>query len=110
MQMAAMDFTRRNQFILTIALGVGLGVAMEQHIFGYPGPLAFYRRVLEYDHGFWPMKHVCNTPATSAMGVTTMCPNLNGPCCLDWDESAKGWRTTIMTILKTPYGIGFVIA
>lgn len=37
MKLATLDFTRRNQFILTIALGIGLGVAMEGHIFDYPG-------------------------------------------------------------------------
>jgi len=112
MQMATEDFTRRNQYILTISLGVGLGVAMEGHIFGYPGPLSFYRKVLEFDHGFWPMKMVCKTSMASLAGGGSddACPNYNGPCCSEWDESAKGGRTTIITILKTPYGIGFIIA
>jgi len=38
------------------------------------------------------------------------CYNYNGPCCAAWNSGAKMLRTTIMMILKTPYGIGFVLA
>merc|ERR1719454_1365236 len=64
MRVATSDFTRRNQFILMLALGVGLGVAMEGHIFDCPGPYAFVRKNLAYDYGFWPEKNVCTTPNT----------------------------------------------
>jgi len=38
MELATKNWTRRNQFILTISLGLGIGVAMEGHVFDYPGP------------------------------------------------------------------------
>ena len=48
-----------------LSLGVGLGVAMEGHIFDWPGPYTFYRRNLAYEYGFWPEKLVCATPKVS---------------------------------------------
>jgi len=111
MKLATLDFTRRNQFILTIALGIGLGVAMEGHIFDYPGPHSFYRKALAFDYGFWPKKLVCATPFNISGHVyDDFCPNYNGPCCAEWDTSRNMWRTVFITILKTPYGIGFVLA
>merc|ERR1712070_902474 len=109
--------TRRNQFILTLALGFGLGVAMEGHVIDYPGPKSFYRKVLAFDYGFWPMKSVCGKflTTTNSSGFVlathdTHCPNYNGPCCAEWDKSKKMVRAMFINILKTPYGIGFVIA
>jgi NCS2 family nucleobase:cation symporter-2 len=126
MYMATLDFTRRNQFILTIALGFGLGVAMEGQIFDFPGPHTFYRQVLAFDFGFWPTREVCEgysgvgggnvgtginiTNSTTPSPSYQFCPNLNGPCCAQWDERARTWRTAVITVLKTPYGIGFLIA
>jgi NCS2 family nucleobase:cation symporter-2 len=46
MALATKNFTRRNQFILMIALGIGLGVAMEGHIVDWPKPYTFFRRNL----------------------------------------------------------------
>ena len=34
----------------------------------------------------------------------------NGNCCAEYDETARMGRKTVLTILKTPYGIGFLIA
>jgi NCS2 family nucleobase:cation symporter-2 len=116
MLIATSDFTRRNQFILMLSLGVGLGVAMEGHIFDWPGPYTFYRRNLAYDYGFWPEKLVCTTPKAPWIHTDGYCHTSgpfgqnNGNCCAVYDEGAKMWRKLILMILKTPYGIGFVIA
>jgi len=112
MVQATTGFTRRNGFILTIALGIGLGVAMEGQTFDYPGPYSFFRKVLVFDYGFWPMKMVCKTPNV-ASGVTNgalFCQAYNGPCCLEWNDAAKMWRSTVLAVLKTPYGVGFLFA
>jgi len=111
MSLATIGFTRRNQFILTLALGFGLGVAMEGHVIDYPGPKTFYRKVLAFDYGFWPMKHVCKTFLNISGHVyDEHCPNYNGPCCAEWDDDKKMVRAMFINILKTPYGIGFVIS
>ncbi len=106
MALATQGFTRRNGFILTLALGIGIGVAMEGQIFDYPGPYTFFNRVLSYDYGFWPTKMVCKTPT----GSGELCTNYNGPCCDEWDDGPRMWRRMIILVLKTPYGIGFTFA
>jgi len=116
MSLATKDFTRRNQFILMLALGIGLGVAMEGHIVDWPGPYTFFRRNLAYDFGFWPEKDVCETPNANWIDSDGLCHNVgffgvnNGNCCSKYDKGAKMWRTTCLMILKTPYAIGFFIA
>jgi len=153
MTLATTGFTRRNGFILTVALGIGLGVAMEGQIIDQPGPYTFFDKALSYDYGFWPTKMVCKTPYTfaplmmspagpalvppfggrpSGMSVssTQMTYNgnvynitgnhdkctyyngspENGSCCAEWDDGAKAWRDMWVTIMKTPYGVGFLIA
>lgn len=99
------DFSRRNQYILTVACSIGLAVAMEGQGISYPGPLSFFRRKLAYDQGFWPMKHVCKTPVP---GGEDFCPNANGPCCDEWDETKKMGRATVLKVLAQPYAICFV--
>jgi len=140
MKVATMDFTRRNQFILMLALGIGLGVAMEEHIFDWPGPYSFYRKNLAYDYGFWPEKMVCDTPnggwinsngfdisrknvfsaaySTHSVAADGLCHGVgffangvnNGNCCSVYNKSAAAGRKTLLLILKTPYGIGAIIA
>merc|ERR1719240_431823 len=116
MLIATSDFTRRNQFILMLSLGVGLGVAMEGHIFDWPGPYTFFRRNLAYDFGFWPEKMVCDTPKAPWIHSSGFC-HTNGPfganngnCCAVYNAGAKMWRKVVLMVLKTPYGIGFIIA
>jgi len=116
MALATQDFTRRNQFILAIALGVGIGVAMETHIVDWPGPYTFFRRNLAYDYGFWPEKDVCSTPNAPWINEAGKCQGVgifgvnNGNCCSEYDTNLKMWRTTCLMILKTPYCIGFILA
>ena len=116
MKIATLDFTRRNQFILTLALGLGLGVAMEGHIFDWPGPYSFVRRNLAYDYGFWPENKVCKTAKSGWIDTDGLCHNVgpfgvhNGNCCSEYDKDKKGFRTAILMILKTPYCIGFLVA
>jgi hypothetical protein len=51
--------TRRNSFILTLALSFGLGVAMEPHLFEGGGGFAFYSQNLAHNTGFWPKALTC---------------------------------------------------
>ena len=104
LSLATRDFSRRNQYILTDACSIGLAVAMEGQGISYPGPLSFYRRVLAYDQGFWPMKHVCKTPIP---GGEDFCPNYNGPCCAEWDDDKKMGRSTVLKVIAQPYAICF---
>jgi hypothetical protein len=102
MALATQDFTRRNQFILAIALGVGIGVAMETHIVDWPGPYTFFRRNLAYDYGFWPEKDVCSTPNAAWINAAGKCQGVgifgvnNGNCCSEYDTNLKMWRTTCL--------------
>jgi len=89
---------------------------MEGHVFDWPGPYTFFRRNLAYDYGFWPEKMVCDTPKAPWINANGLCHTTgifgqnNGNCCASYNASAKMWRKTILMILKTPYGIGFIIA
>ena len=119
MGLATSEFTRRNQFILMVSLGIGLGVAMEGHVIDWPTPYTYFRRNLAYDYGFWPEKMVCDTPnaawITNQTGVP-LCYDSgffavnNGNCCASYNKSMKSLRTTVLMIFKTPYAIGFIFA
>merc|ERR1712216_717336 len=108
---------RRNQSILMVALGIGLGVAMEGHIVDWPGPYTFFRRNLAFDYGFWPESKVCDEKNAPFINSDGLCHDVgmsfgvnNGNCCKKYDQSAKAFRTGILMILKTPYAIGFIFA
>jgi len=121
MYMATSIPTRRNQYILMLALGIGLGVAMVGNVFDWPTPHSFYRNTLAYDWGFYPKKKTCSLRKCLEMNSTSgecllrmtqddLCTNYNGHCCEQWDSSARSWRTTVIILLKTPYSIGFIVA
>jgi len=50
------------------------------------------------------------TAAITQTVTVTTCTNKNGFCCLQWNEGAKSVRTSLLVILKTPYGIAVIIA
>eukprot|EP00617_Octactis_speculum_P020968 CAMPEP_0185767660 /NCGR_PEP_ID=MMETSP1174-20130828/45475_1 /TAXON_ID=35687 /ORGANISM="Dictyocha speculum, Strain CCMP1381" /LENGTH=708 /DNA_ID=CAMNT_0028451987 /DNA_START=21 /DNA_END=2147 /DNA_ORIENTATION=- len=147
MVMATKDITRRNSFILMLALGIGMGVAMEPHLFEGGGGFSFYSQNLAHNIGFWPKSKTCDVFPTSDVTITSAyctagngyvfdtddesacagiggnftesvtssvevktCASNNGYCCLEYDETEKSIRTTVIMILKTPYCIGFLIA
>ena len=59
--LAGIALDRRTSLILTIATGMGMGVAMEPHLFDSGAPAAsFYARNLNHNYGFWPKKDICD--------------------------------------------------
>ncbi|CAE7762766.1 unnamed protein product, partial [Symbiodinium pilosum] len=48
-------------------------------------------------------------PVTATRTVTT-CIGTNGNCCVEYDDSKKMWRDSLIIILKTPYCIGTLLA
>jgi len=108
LKVATTDFTRRNQFILMLSLGIGLGVAMEGQIFEWPTPYVYFRRNLAYDYGFWPEKTICKTPNERWIAEDGLCHSVgpfgvnNGNCCAEYDASLRVWRGTILTVLQSP--------
>uniref|UniRef100_A0A7S0FP33 Uncharacterized protein n=1 Tax=Pyrodinium bahamense TaxID=73915 RepID=A0A7S0FP33_9DINO len=69
-KVVAKDLNRRNSFILTLALGLGLGVAMEPQLFEAGGVGSFYSKNLKHNYGFWPAKKTCKTfPSMDILGV-----------------------------------------
>ena len=110
LRIAAMGLTRRNSFILSVALGVGLGVAMQPNVFEAGGGGAYYAQNLAFLYGFWPKKYTCNVfPTDAATGE----PDLlcaSAACCKHWDVGRASGRTALVTVLQTPYCIGFLLA
>mmetsp|Transcript_54216 Transcript_54216/g.172087 ORF Transcript_54216/g.172087 Transcript_54216/m.172087 type:complete len:636 (+) Transcript_54216:123-2030(+) len=131
--------TRRNRFILAIALGVGIGVTCEPHFAEGGGLAGFNGANRKHNMGLWPGKEYCNTfpmmsktitpesclvnGASHSLGgdmctalggvytaaVTEMVENKSGGC-LDYDDGIKAWRDTVVLIIKTPYCIGTLLA
>mmetsp|Transcript_116991 Transcript_116991/g.331065 ORF Transcript_116991/g.331065 Transcript_116991/m.331065 type:complete len:706 (+) Transcript_116991:59-2176(+) len=65
--------SRRNSFILTLALGFGMGVAMIPHLFDASGGQSFYGNNLAHSYGFWPLRDACETfPKSSDFGATDL--------------------------------------
>jgi len=58
---ASEKITRRTSFILTLALGFGMGVAIVPHLFEAGGGYSFYSKNLAHNYGFWPKKDTCET-------------------------------------------------
>lgn len=50
------------------------------------------------------------TAAVTEMQETKTCANMNGLCCLEYDDSKKMWRDTVIIIMKTSYCIGTLVA
>ena len=49
------------------------------------------------------------TAAVTKTQEATGCVNKNGKCCKEWYPVAKAVRTSLLVILKTPYGIALFI-
>mmetsp|Transcript_19329 Transcript_19329/g.36274 ORF Transcript_19329/g.36274 Transcript_19329/m.36274 type:complete len:653 (-) Transcript_19329:306-2264(-) len=45
-----------------------------------------------------------------ATRTVTTCIGTNGNCCVEYDDSKKMWRDSLIIILKTPYCIGTLLA
>jgi len=73
MQMACQKVTRRNSFILMLSLGLGLGVAMEPHLFEGGGGFSFYSNNLAHNYGFWPKKSTCEVFPSVTKTVDQSC-------------------------------------
>jgi len=68
--LASEKLTRRSSLILTLSAGLGMGVALEPHLFDSGAPGAFYGNNLKHNYGFWPAKNTCKTFPTGAPIVT----------------------------------------
>ena len=112
MFIATKHATRRNAFILMLSLALGIGVAMEPHLFEGGGVASFYGKNLRHNTGFWPRYKTCKTfPVDSETGAQVRtCTNNNGACCSEYDKGADSNRTTAIILLKTPYAIGTIAA
>ena len=153
MYIATKHATRRNSFILMLALALGVGVGMEPNLFEGGGPSSFYGQNLRHNIGFWPRSKTCDEfPTATTTTVVSQascdldgyawtsddetfettcadlggvfspqvtedvtstvktCTNNNGFCCVEYDKTKDSNRTTAIILLKTPYGIGFVVA
>lgn len=98
--------SRRDRFILALALGVGVGVACEPHFFEGGGLATFFGKNAKFSIGFWPAEDVCD----EFYNADRSCANMNGRCCMDWNDDKKMWRDSIIMILKTPYCVGTLLA
>jgi len=58
---ASQPITRRTGYILTIALGMGMGVAVVPHLFEGGGSGSFFSKNMKHNYGFWPAKKTCKT-------------------------------------------------
>ncbi|CAE7795122.1 uapA, partial [Symbiodinium sp. KB8] len=81
---------RRTRFILAVSLGVSsLQLAFRQiDCTGMGGTYT--------------------APVMATRTVTT-CIGMNGNCCVQYDDSKKMWRDSLIIILKTPYCIGTLL-
>ena len=50
------------------------------------------------------------TAAVTEDVADTDCTNGNGRCCLKYYDGAKAIRTSLLVVMKTPYGIAVMIA
>ena len=89
MFIATKHATRRNGVILMLSMALGIGVAMEPHLFEGGGVASFYGKNLRHNTGFWPRYKTCKTfPVDSETGaLVRTCTNNNGACCLEYDKA-----------------------
>jgi len=73
---ASKPITRRTSYILTISLGMGMGVAMVPHLFEAGGTGSYYSKNMAHNYGFWPAKDACKTFYTVPHFLAT--PAVNG--------------------------------
>ena len=88
MFIATKHATRRNGVILMLSMALGIGVAMEPHLFEGGGVASFYGKNLRHNTGFWPRYKTCKTfPVDSETGAQVRtCTNDNGACCSEYDK------------------------
>eukprot|EP00746_Dinoflagellata_sp_MGD_P153325 gnl/MRDRNA2_/MRDRNA2_84190_c0_seq1.p1 gnl/MRDRNA2_/MRDRNA2_84190_c0~~gnl/MRDRNA2_/MRDRNA2_84190_c0_seq1.p1 ORF type:complete len:693 (+),score=143.43 gnl/MRDRNA2_/MRDRNA2_84190_c0_seq1:234-2081(+) len=58
---ASNPITRRTSYILTLSLGMGMGVAMVPHLFEGGGSGSFFSHNMRHNYGFWPKSKTCKT-------------------------------------------------
>ncbi|EGB03628.1 hypothetical protein AURANDRAFT_55502 [Aureococcus anophagefferens] len=85
--------TRRNNFILMVALALGIGVGMEPQLFEGGGPAAFYGGNLRHNIGFWPRHKTCDVfpSVTTTNTVTPASCDLDGYV---WTSGDEAFETT----------------
>ena len=103
MQLATYKMTRRNSFILMLALAFGMGVAMEPHLFEGGGGFSFYSKNLAHNIGFWPKYKTCKTfPSTSVTVTPATCTAPNEFSFeMDDEDSCLGINGTFAAAVTT---------
>ena len=93
MTVATRHPTRRNNFILMVALALGIGVGMEPQLFEGGGPAAFYGGNLRHNIGFWPRHKTCDVfpSVTTTNTVTPASCDLEGYI---WTSGDEAFETT----------------
>ena len=101
MFIATKHATRRNAFILMLSMALGIGVAMEPHLFEGGGVASFYGKNLRHNTGFWPRYKTCKTfPVVDGAQVRT-CTNDNGACCSVQKPKFHGVRRPTHRLIST---------
>ena len=106
--LSTVGITRRNRIILSFALGIGLGVAMQPNFIQGGGSATFFGDTLNMNIGFWPKKYGCKTDTITLSSTTRFGQTWVSGC--EWDPGMVGLRNACVIFLKTPYCIGTVIA
>ena len=93
MNIATRHATRRNNYILMVALALGIGVGMEPQLFEGGGPAAFYGGNLRHNIGFWPRHKTCDVfpSVTTTNTVTPASCDLEGYI---WTSGDEAFETT----------------
>mmetsp|Transcript_54375 Transcript_54375/g.100428 ORF Transcript_54375/g.100428 Transcript_54375/m.100428 type:complete len:686 (-) Transcript_54375:308-2365(-) len=92
--LAGMNLDRRTSLILTIATGMGMGVAMEPHLFDSGAPAAsFYARNLNHIYGFWPKKDICDVFPDLIETTPASCLLASGQLVTPWPNDEAGCTT-----------------
>ncbi|KAH8049091.1 xanthine transmembrane transporter [Aureococcus anophagefferens] len=93
MNIATRHATRRNNYILMVALALGIGVGMEPQLFEGGGPAAFYGGNLRHNIGFWPRHKTCDVfpSVTTTNTVTAASCDLDGYV---WTSGDEAFETT----------------
>ena len=103
MFIATKHATRRNGVILMLSMALGIGVAMEPHLFEGGGVASFYGKNLRHNTGFWPRYKTCKTfPVDSETGAQVRtCTNDNGACCSVQKPKFHGVRRPTHRLIST---------
>mmetsp|Transcript_34403 Transcript_34403/g.118591 ORF Transcript_34403/g.118591 Transcript_34403/m.118591 type:complete len:709 (+) Transcript_34403:71-2197(+) len=93
MTIACKNITRRNSFILMIALALGFGVALEPNIFEGGSGYSYFSKNLQHNIGFWPRSKTCDKfPTVTTTGITSQ-----ASCAIDgysWQSADAAFPTT----------------